>query len=86
MSDNAIVGIVTCVLSFVGGGVGAYIALRVGIASLSEKVSALTEWLQKVAAGDRKLDGEFAATLYEHGRRLDRIEARHCCERKNEEP
>ena len=76
LSDNAIVGIIFGVLSVVGAAAGSYGAMKWGLATLTAKVDGMNEWLKKVAAGDRKVDGEMQTTLDEHGRMLAKHDER----------
>ena len=81
MSDQAWVAVIGIVATAAGSGLAAFGAVKIGLVTLTSEMKALREWLKEVAAGERKIDGEFRVELRDHDRRINRIEDR-CYESK----
>lgn len=84
MSDNAIVAVIATVVTVVGAGGASYAAVRVALATLTAQHDALRGWLETVANGERKVDGQMQQQLATHetwledfGQRIHRIEVEH---------
>ena len=74
MTDSAIVELVVGAVTILGAGAGSFIAVKMGLNTLSIEMRQLSKWVSDIAQGERRLDGEMQASIEENTRRLDRLE------------
>lgn len=58
ISDTAIIELTGVVLTIAGGAAGSFLAVKIALATLTAQYNSLREWLEGVAKGERKIDGQ----------------------------